>query len=389
MKVCLIGINFYPEVTGCGPFTTDLAIEISSLGHDVTVITGLPHYPMWKTDSSHKKISSSGVIDGVSTIKRVNHYVPKKQGLLNRARYELSFYRGVRRVKIVKDFDIVIAVVPTLLSSFLAHKFKKEHGQTKILIQDIMSLAAPQSGMTRSKITSRIIRQLEFMSFRKFDSIGVICREFKDYCSSLGIQEDKIVITENYSTKEIKVIDQNEARNQLGFELNDFIIMHTGNMGLKQDLGNVIKAAQLSMDPSIHFHFIGDGSQKDSLVQMSSGMKNVHFRDLVQDEVYSLLLSCADVLLVNELPTVQNMSLPSKLQNYLKTDKGILVACAIGGSTYSVVMDQNLVHVQPGNPEALLSAVLRLKKDKHFKGERRFDDSGVRERRLEWALSNE
>ncbi len=48
MRVLIVGINYSPELTGIGPYTAGLAEHLASRGDDVTVITGLPHYPDWR-----------------------------------------------------------------------------------------------------------------------------------------------------------------------------------------------------------------------------------------------------------------------------------------------------------------------------------------------------
>ena len=48
MRVLIVGINYSPELTGIGPYTAGLAEHLAARGDEVTVITGLPHYPDWR-----------------------------------------------------------------------------------------------------------------------------------------------------------------------------------------------------------------------------------------------------------------------------------------------------------------------------------------------------
>ena len=47
-RLRIIGINYAPESTGIAPYTTGLAEHLAIAGHEVTVVTGLPHYPAWR-----------------------------------------------------------------------------------------------------------------------------------------------------------------------------------------------------------------------------------------------------------------------------------------------------------------------------------------------------
>src|SRR4051794_31628415 len=49
--VLVIGINYWPEVTGIGPYTTAMAEELVRCGSIVTVLAGVPHYPSWRGES--------------------------------------------------------------------------------------------------------------------------------------------------------------------------------------------------------------------------------------------------------------------------------------------------------------------------------------------------
>ena len=51
MKIIIYGINYYPELTGIGKYTGEMAEYIASKGHDVRVITAPPYYPEWKVQS--------------------------------------------------------------------------------------------------------------------------------------------------------------------------------------------------------------------------------------------------------------------------------------------------------------------------------------------------
>ena len=122
---------------------------------------------------------------------------------------------------------------------------------------------------------------------------------------------------------------------------------------------------------------------------ISKDCKNVVFMDLVKDEEYSILLNSADVLIVNELPSVFNMSLPSKVQNYLLTDKDIVVACSKNSATYSLAVSQNLIHVEPGNPQELFNVFLRLNQGGVYEKRSPQRNLKLREKRIKWALAND
>ncbi|MCX6404644.1 MAG: glycosyltransferase, partial [Actinobacteria bacterium] len=133
---------------------------------------------------------------------------------------------------------------------------------------------------------------------------------------------------------------------------------HTGNMGLKQDLGNLIEAIKLVNSDKVKLLLVGDGSQRSELEAQAGSNLKIEFMGLVEEKDYSALLSASDVLLLNEAPTITDMSLPSKLTSYEASGKRILGAVVPGGNT-AKVLDKlpNAQWVVAGNPAELAQVI--------------------------------
>ena len=66
------------------------------------------------------------------------------------------------------------------------------------------------------------------------------------------------------------------------------------------------------------------------------------------------MLCASDVLLLNEAPTITDMSLPSKLTAYEASGRPILGAVVPGGNTSKVLANlPNALQVKAGDPSAL------------------------------------
>src|SRR5205807_7517542 len=44
MRILIVNIYFHPDPTGTGWVITELARDLAAQGHDITVITSVPHY---------------------------------------------------------------------------------------------------------------------------------------------------------------------------------------------------------------------------------------------------------------------------------------------------------------------------------------------------------
>jgi glycosyltransferase involved in cell wall biosynthesis len=172
------------------------------------------------------------------------------------------------------------------------------------------------------------------------------------------------VVSPNYSVKDIDKIPRDKARQIMGWDESTLILTHTGNMGLKQDLGNLIEAIKLVDSDNVRLMLVGDGSQRSELEELAGANPKIKFMDLVEENQYSALLSASDVLLLNEAPTITDMSLPSKLTSYEASGQRILGAVVTGGNT-AKVLDKlpNAQWVVAGNPAVLAQAISKLVND--------------------------
>jgi colanic acid biosynthesis glycosyl transferase WcaI len=350
---CIIAINYAPEVTGCGPYTTDLAERLVNAGHNVTVITGLPHYPQWRVPEDYRHSSRRLETHNGVTVKRCWIYVPKRMTAVTRIAYELSFLVSAWWKSRKEKPDVVIAVSPALGDMIVGARLARMTGASYgILIQDLMAAATTQSNISGGSKVAKIASTVESRYLRHADSVATITESFSASVKKLGVGAGKIVISPNYSVKDIERLERVVARKLMGWDENLFILTHTGNMGLKQDLGNLIEAIKIVDDPTIRPMLVGDGSQRSELELLAKGDSRIEFMDLVPEDHYSALLAASDVLLINEAPTVTDMSLPSKLTSYEAAGRVILGAVVSGGNTSRALdsLSQGF-QVVAGNPQ--------------------------------------
>jgi glycosyltransferase involved in cell wall biosynthesis len=155
-------------------------------------------------------------------------------------------------------------------------------------------------------------------------------------------------------------------RERFGWTDGRQVVLHAGNIGLKQGLDQVVDAARLAQerrDP-VRFVFSGGGSQEEAIRAAASDVDNVEFLGLQPDGVHASLLATADVLLLSERSSQVDMSLPSKLTSYYTAGRPIVAAVGVTGASAEEVRRSGSGLVAPaGQPEALLEALSRLRSD--------------------------
>jgi glycosyltransferase involved in cell wall biosynthesis len=152
----------------------------------------------------------------------------------------------------------------------------------------------------------------------------------------------------------------------MGWRPDERIVLHAGNMGLKQGLQQVITVARIarSAHPMLRFVLLGDGNQRAALEASAGNLANVSFIDPVPEQAFPDTLHAADVLLVTQRADVTDMSLPSKLTSYFVAGRPVVTA-ASGQSAAAASTTQAGagIVVPPEDPPALLEGILRLTTD--------------------------
>ncbi|GKV72792.1 hypothetical protein NCCP2145_21730 [Pseudarthrobacter sp. NCCP-2145] len=137
-------------------------------------------------------------------------------------------------------------------------------------------------------------------------------------------------------------------------------------MGKKQGLENVLQAAQHAQDKGspVKFVLLGDGNQRTRLEELAAGMSHVSFMNSLSDSDFQLALTSADALLVNELPGVKDMSVPSKLTSYFNAAKPVIAATDPGSVTaFEMALSKGGLRVDAASPEDLLAAAETLRRE--------------------------
>ncbi|HEU4868339.1 MAG TPA: glycosyltransferase [Actinomycetota bacterium] len=369
LQVQIFGINYFPEVTGIGPYTTGLAEFLADEGHCVSVVTGFPSYPQWRIRPPYRRLLwRNETRNGVNLRRRWN-YVPTSQTAVRRALYELTFLlSGLTGLKGGRP-DLIIGVIPSMSGGVLArlgsHWFKVPYC---LVFQDLMGLAALQSGMEGGVAVSRWVARIEQWVIRRASSAGVIAEGFKPYVAASGMAETKIYRLRNWTVTKEPTEERLVTRKWLGIDPQDFVCVHAGNMGLKQELNNVIECARLAeaAAPGLRFLMVGDGSQRALLEDLteSYGLKNLTFVPVLPDDDFPNVLAAADVLLLNQSAAIADMALPSKLTAYLASGRAVVAAVAPDSETAREILASGGGElVPPASPEALLAKITELASD--------------------------
>ncbi|WP_207345845.1 glycosyltransferase [Arthrobacter sp. E3] len=365
LRITILGLNYAPEPTGIAPYTTRLAELLVAEGHDVRVLTGYPHYPEWKLAEGYNGWSHAEVLNGV-TLKRLRHFVPTTLSNAHRMHLELSFGLRLLFANWHRP-DAVLIVSPALFATTFA-VLRARYGWTRpstgIWVQDIYSRGLEETGSAGS-LSTKIMKKIEGFALRSATKVTVIHDRFGDYLSSeLGVPRSDISTIRNWTHLAIPpAIDRIASRRRLGWADDDVIVLHAGNMGVKQGLENVVDAARLAeaQRSRVRFVLLGDGNQRSMIQQLAKGINRIQFIDPLPDAWFQEALQAADILLVNELSGLREMAVPSKLTSYFSTGLPVIAATEADSTTAEEITSSGGgIRVDPSKPKDLLLAAEHL-----------------------------
>src|SRR5580704_3045311 len=372
MRVLVVGTNYVPERTGMAPFSTGLCEHFAEQGHDVQVITTFPYYPEWRIwDGYRGKLTQKEKINGVK-VRRVWHYVPARaSSLLQRLVHDVSFAVHVFFAALfMSKFDIVCCVCPppTLaLTGYLLSLFRRQ--PYMILLTDLASDAALATGIMQEGFAVRMARNLEGFLYRHAVNVVCICQGFVEKLSARGVDLESLVLIPLWgNTDSVYPIEgATKFRVANNFRPDDFLAMYTGNIGKKQDLMNVVRAAELSKHlTDLTWVLVGEGEERNLIDEAirQRGLTNIRLLPLQPVSTLAEMYSAANALFIHQKAAVVDSVIPSKLLTYMAAGRPILAAVSDKSETARYVERAKcgrIIHSE--DPLALAEAARSLRDD--------------------------
>src|ERR1700733_851677 len=281
MKVLILSINYLPEVTGIGAFTTYRAEHLANAGHDVEVCTSFPYYPEWRIPREYAgKIAFTEERNGVRIV-RSYLYVPNPVTSLKRILHEASFVlSSAVRVFARRRPDVLLVVSPPLGLAVTAILLNRLRNIPFVFdVEDLQPDSAADLSMLPGWII-KILYKLEKAAYHHAQLVTTLTPGMRKKIVEKGIAEAKVELLEPRMDESLTgLLPAEGAEFRDRYNLGErFLVTHSGNMGVKQGLDVILNAAALSKDDeSLCFLFVGDGADCERIRRRAIGLnlKNV------------------------------------------------------------------------------------------------------------------
>ena len=332
MRVIVLSVNYWPEVTGIGALTTYRAEYLAGVGHEVEVCTTFPYYPDWKVPPEYSgKLGRKEKRNGVSIV-RSYAYVPNSVTPLKRILFEASFIIGVTlRALMRKRPDVLLVVSPPLGLATTAILLSRLWRVPYVFdVEDLQPDSASDLGML-PKWAVKLLYKVENAAYRHARLVTTLTQSMRQKIVDKGFSEDQVELFEprmDDSLIDLPPEEGNAFRRR--YDLGDkFLATYSGNMGVKQGLDVILDAAALSRaDDSMLFLCVGNGADCERVKRRAAelDLPNVRFLPLLDEKDFRGLLAASNVCLVTQQHSVSEIAFPSKIVTYLAAGRPIVAS---------------------------------------------------------------
>jgi len=371
MRVHIIGINYWPEVTGIAVFSTGRAEHLASAGHDVTMCAAVPYYPQWRVPAEYRGLKFRREARAGVTILRCPLYVPSAVDPIRRVLHEASFIASAfLRSLLCRRPDILFVVSPPLGLAIAAVVLGWLWRVPYVFhVADLQPDTALDLGMVRPGRVARLLYAVERLAYRRAAIVSTLTEAMRARIIAKGIPAEKVVLFADWADPRLFALAGGQSdpiRPELG--LGDaFLVLHAGNMGVKQGLDVVLDAAQQTRsNPGIVYLLVGDGAMRPHLERRAGALAldNVRIVPLLDHERFLRVLATADVCLVTQQRAVADVVFPSKVLTLLAAGKPVIASVTGGSAVANVIAGAGAgMVVSPEDSDAVVTAIEALRRD--------------------------
>ncbi len=373
MRILFVTQYFTPETGAASERLSGMAIHLSKLGHNVTVITAFPNYPFGKIYPGYRrKLFSVEKIQGVRVVRVWLFTTPDSRPFARLANYLSFLCSSILAGLWTGGADCVVATSGPLfaaLAGYVLSRVKKTRFYFDV--RDIWPERIYAGTNMKRGALIKVLEKLELFLYRKSAGIVAVTQGVRNNIVSKGVSAEKVTVITNGVDSDIFFPQPKNGMlaEKLGIRETTFTVIYVGTLGLLQDLSLIAACAErLKPYGDIMFLIVGSGAKRDEFVSMikSRGLANVKVLPAVPQRELCDYVNLSNLgINANTAHPHNMMALPVKMFPYMACAKPVVFAN--GGEVASLIEKYEIGQcVPPGDVEAFAGAILKFYHDREL-----------------------
>ena len=366
MRILILVDCYFPIYKSGAKQIHDLGAEFLRHGHEVTVLTTTHEISHDLEVSMQRGVCVARVrtpqIKGASNLRRG----------FNEIRISALVWRKAGGFLTKHPADLIVFYSPTIFLGALVSRLKAMwHCRSYLILRDIFPEWALNAGVLKRGLTYRFFRKKEIEQYGAADIIGVQSEGDLEYFGrNFGLGRFRLEVLLNWTKLDESNPPKTEFRLRLGL-VNRIVFFFGGNIGIAQDIDNLIRlAASLAGDSRIFFLIVGEGSEARRLEATIAERRLPNIRRLppIEQREYISMVSEFDVGLISLDRRLKNHNIPGKLLSYFYSEIPVLASINAGSDLFALLEgNQAGICVANGDDEGLRAAALQLASDRDLR----------------------
>ena len=371
MKIVFFNRSYWPDVAATGQLLTELAEDlVSGYRCDVTVVAGQALHvkgggqPWWRVV---RRETQNGV-----TIVRANGTRLRPRRFIGRALNYLSYFFSAAFASFgVGRPDVVVSLTdPPIIGLLALWTARRTGAKFVFLCEDVFPEVAVLLEDFHNEAVNRVLDRINRYLLARADAIVALGdRMQRRLVEEKGADPRRITIVHNWADCEaITPAGKDNAFARVHGLTDAFVVMHSGNIGLSQNLGVILDAAEQLRDRrDLVFALVGDGAKRQALEADAAARRldNVRFFPYQPKAQLDDSFATADVFLVSLKPGIEGYIVPSKVYGILAAGRPFVAAVDPSCEVAEIAREHGCgVLAAPGDAADLAATIRSLHDDR-------------------------
>jgi glycosyltransferase involved in cell wall biosynthesis len=370
MRVCFFNRSYWPDQAATGQLLTELAQDlVSRHGCTVSVVAGRALHASREVRSSTRLIDveeQAGV-----RILRANGTAFDRRRFAGRATNYLTYFASaLTAIAQIGPQDVVVSLTdPPILGLAALVAARRAGARFVFLCEDIFPEVAALLEDFHNAAVNRMLDRINCYLLREADAVVALGERMKRrLVEEKGASPARVHVIHNWADCEaITPGPKDNAFSRANGLADRFVLMHSGNVGLSQNLDLLVEAAaRLQSRDRLVIAVVGDGARRQTLQDQASrrGLANIRFFPYQPKELLHESFASADAFLVSLKPGLEGYIVPSKLYGILASGRPYVAAVDPSCEAATIAREHHCGTVaRPGDVDALVGAIATLYDD--------------------------